>query len=121
LAEANLAGLGAKAEFEIAEIRGAIQKGESFISAIEIDPQIHFARSFAQDFFARIPGETGEAVVDFEIPAVGKGIDAERVRAVEEGGGEDFFGAAKSAFGVEQIVCDTALAAIGEDEANRGA
>ena len=121
LAEANLAGLGAETEFEIAEMRGAIQQGESLIAAIEIDPEIHLPRSSAEDFFARVSGETGEAVVDFDIRAVGKGIDAEGVGAVEKGGGEDFFGAAEGAFGVEKIVRDTALAAIGEDETNGGA
>ncbi len=120
LAEANLAGLGAETEFEIAEMGGAMQEGESFVAAIEIDPEIHLARSLAKDFFAGVTGETGEAVVDFEIAAVGKGIDAEGVGAVEEGGGKDFFGAAEGAFGVEKIVRDTALAAIGEDEADGG-
>ena len=63
-----------------------------------------------------IAGETGVALVEFEIRAVGERVDAESVRAVAESGGKNFFGTAESAFGVEKIFGNAALTTIGKDE-----
>jgi len=120
LADADQTGFGAEAKFEVADMLGAIEGGEDLISMLRIDPEIHLARSPAKGFFARIAGETGEAVVDFEIGAIGERVDAEGIGAIAKGGGENLLRAAESAFGAEEIIGDATLTAIGEDEANGG-
>jgi hypothetical protein len=118
LANAEAAVFGAKAKFEIANLAGGRECGEHFITLGEINPKIHFAWSFIEDFLAGVAGETGVAIVEFEVRTVGEGINAEGVRTVAESGGEDLLRGAERFFGVEQVIGDPSLLAIGEDEAN---
>ena len=100
---------------------GFAKCGENLIAAFEIDPEIHLAGRLAESFLAGIAGEPGIALVDVEIRAVGKRIDAEGVRRIAKRGGKNFFGRAEGAFCGEEIVGDAALATVGEDQANGGA
>ncbi len=120
LADADQTGFGAEAKFEVADMLGAHEGGEDLVSTLRIDPEIHLAWSPAKGFFARVAGETGEAVVDFEIGTIRERVDAESIGAIAKGGGEDLLGAAERAFGGEEVIGDATLTTIREDEANGG-
>ena len=116
LADADLAGFGAETKFEVADVAGFAEARKNQVAPVEIHPKIHLRGGFAEGFLAGEAGETGVALVEFEIRAVGERVDAEGVRAIAESGGKNFFGAAESSFGVEKIFGNAALTAIGEDE-----
>jgi len=118
LADADLARLGTETKFEIADMAVGGKSGKDLIATSDIHPKVHLARSLAEGFLTRMSGEASEAVVDLEIGTVGERIDAKGVGAVPEGGGKDFFGTAKSAFDIEEVVGNALLAAIGEKQAN---
>ena len=119
IAEADFAGLFAEAEFGVANEASFGELREDDGALGRIDPEVEFARALADSVFARVAGKRGEAIVDFEIRAIGKGIDAEGIRAGTERGGEGLLGAMKSLFGFEEMVGDLLLLLIGEDETNR--
>jgi hypothetical protein len=119
MANANLTGFGAEVEFDIADVAGLIEAGENRGALGGIDPKVHLTGSLAEGFFAGVAGEPREALVEFEIRTVGIDIDTEGVRTGTESRGERLLGAAKGLFGVEQVVSNVTLPAVGEDETSR--
>jgi hypothetical protein len=120
LPDAELAGLGAVVELDVANLTGFDQVSKDRRALVRIDPKIHFAGSFVEGFLAGIAGEASEAIVDFDVRAIGEGVDAEGVRAGAKCGGKHLLRAVEGFFGVEQVVRNAALLAIGEDKPRRG-
>lgn len=121
LADAGLAVLGAEVKLKVADFASSRKGVERDLALGVVHPEIHLAGSLVEDFFAGVASETREAIVDFDIGAVGERVDAEGVGTIAKGGGERLLRAAEGHFCGEQVVSGAKLLAVGEDEPRGGA
>src|SRR4029077_6705742 len=115
LTSADVSRFGTKTEFLSAEFVLFLELSEKLRALGGIRPEIHLGRSFAESFFAGVPGETSETLVDVEVRSVGENVNAERVGAPAKSGSEDVFGTAQGEFGGMEFPGDALLFAVGED------
>lgn len=118
LADAELAGLLAELELHVADVAGFDKSCENGVAVRRVDPKIHLAGSFVDSFLASVTGKASEAIVNFEVGAVGEGVDAEGIGAAAEGGGKHLLGEAEGLFRGEQVLGGDTLAAVREDKTN---
>ena len=91
-----------------------MQESKSFVAAIEIDPEIHLARSSANDFFARVSGETVKPSLTSRYGPLGKGLMLKASGLLKKAVARISSELRRARSVLKEIVRDTALAAIGE-------
>ena len=104
-------------EFLSAEFVLFLELSEKLRAFGGIRPEIHLGRRFAKSFFAGVPSETGETLVDVEVRSVGEDVNAERIGAPTKSRSEDVFGTAQGEFSGMEFPGHALLFAVGEDEA----
>ena len=102
------------------EVRQFPQTSRPSRCAGGVFPETDFAGRFVQGFLAGVAGKAGKTIVDVKEGAVGKDVDSEGVGTGTKSGSEHALRAAQSFLGVEQVVGDAALPAVGEHEAGGG-
>jgi len=117
---AELSGLGAIAELALMKFASFHKLRDHLGAPGGVFPETDFAGRFVQGFLAGVAGKAGKTIVDVEEGAVGKDVDSEGVGTGTKRGSEHALRAAQSFLGVEQVVGDAALPAVGEHEAGGG-
>jgi hypothetical protein len=120
LSGAVLPGFCTENKFQIVDFAVLPEVLKELLAGGRRDPEAEVDRIFVENFLAGIASELRITVVDFEIISLGKRADGEAVWTIAEGGEKYLLGAVQGPFGGEEIIGDAALAAIGEDEPDRG-